>query len=259
MLIQFPQAGKGGCNLKLMNRSASYIDIKFDFRSDTPPGKDPDALSPTLRAYHKLLWSKPLPNGVNFDLDDTKDNVYLYHKSDLGEFFLSSDSAIHTFSRWKSMAHIINQLSEDEVEAFRSLGYTMGGMIIFPANRVDGKSTINGARGLNHLIKDRIDLTLECIRRYYNNEISPLTETLNRYADFFGLFCNFQGYIEFFLLQDLVTEDFSAIKFFMHFDDFKTPAVPKSIDSYLSYKDITIKFINNRNQRILESLQSGYS
>lgn len=232
------------------------IDINFDFRTDTPPGKDPDALSPSLRSYHKFLWSKPLPNGVYFGLDDTKENVYLYHKSDLGEFFLSSDSAIHTFSRWKSMAHIISQLSEDEVEAFRSLGYTMGGMIIFPANRVDGKITINGARGFNPLIKDRIDLTLECIRRYYNNDISPLTEVLTRYADFFGLFGNFQGYVEFFLLQDLVAEDFSEIKFFMPFGDFKTPAVPKTIDAYLSYKDLTIKFIKERNLRILTSCRA---
>lgn len=231
------------------------IDITFDFRTDTPPGKDPDALSPTLRSYHKLLWSKPLPNGMYFRLDDTKCNVYLHHKSDLGEFFLSSDSAIHTFSRWKSMAHIINQINEDEIEAFRSLGYTMGGMIIFPANRVDGKSTINGARGLNHLIKDRIDLTLECIRRYYNNEVSPLTEVLSRYADFFGLFGNFQGYVEFFLLQDLVAEDFSEIKFFRHFEDFKTPAVPKTLEEYLSYKELTVKFVNERNQRILNNNQ----
>lgn len=229
------------------------IDVNFDFRTDTPPGKDPDALSPTLRSYHKLLWSKPLPSGAHFGLDDSKDNVYLYHQSELGEFFLSSDSAIHTFSRWASMAHIINQLSEGEAEAFRSLGYTMGGMIIFPANRVDGKITINGARGFNPLIKDRIDLTLECIRRYYNNEASPLTEVLTRYADFFGLFGNFQGYVEFFLLQDLVAKDFSKIEFFMPFEDFKTPAVPKTLEAYLSYKEVTIKFINERNQRILKN------
>lgn len=115
----------------MMNMPANYIDINFDFRSDTPPKKDPDALSPTLRAYHKLLWSKPLPNGVRFNLDDTKDNIYLYHQSELGEFFLSSDSAIPTFSRWVSMAHIINQFKEAEVEAFRCLGYTMGGYDYF--------------------------------------------------------------------------------------------------------------------------------
>ena len=34
-------------------------------------GKDPDVCSPTLRQYHKLLWSKALPGGRPFDLDDT--------------------------------------------------------------------------------------------------------------------------------------------------------------------------------------------
>ena len=231
-----------------------FIDITFDFRSDTPPGKDPDALSPTLRSYHKFLWSKPLPNGVLFELDDSKNNVYLYHQSEIGEFFLSSDSAIHTFSRWASMAHIINQLKQGEAEEFRRVGYSMGGMIIFPANRIEGKNTINVARGFHPLIKDRIDLTVECIRRYYKNEKSPLSEVLTRYADFFAIFGDFKGYVEFFLLQDLVTEDFSSIKFFITFEDFKTPVVPKTLDAYLSYKHLTIKFTNERNQRILESI-----
>lgn len=44
------------------------IDTTFDFRSDTPPGADPDVRSPMLRRYHKLLWSKRLPNGVFFEL-----------------------------------------------------------------------------------------------------------------------------------------------------------------------------------------------
>ena len=231
-----------------------FIDITFDFRSDTPPGKDPDALSPTLRSYHKFLWTKPLPNGVLFELDDTKSNVYLYHQSEIGEFFLSSDSAIHTFSRWASMAHIINQLKQGEAEEFRRVGYSMGGMIIFPANRIEEKNTINVARGFHPLIKDRIDLTVECIRRYYKNEKSPLSEVLTRYADFFAIFGDFKGYVEFFLLQDLVTEDFSSIKFFITFEDFKTPVVPKTLDAYLSYKHLTIKFTNERNQRILESI-----
>ena len=231
-----------------------FIDITFDFRSDTPPGKDPDALSPTLRSYHKFLWTKPLPNGVLFELDDTKSNVYLYHQSEIGEFFLSSDSAIHTFSRWASMAHIINQLKQGEAEEFRRVSYSMGGMIIFPANRIEEKNTINVARGFHPLIKDRIDLTVECIRRYYKNEKSPLTAVLNRYADFFAIFGDFKGYVEFFLLQDLVTEDFSSIKFFITFEDFKTPVVPKTLDAYLSYKHLTIKFTNERNQRILESI-----
>src|SRR5919106_292969 len=45
------------------------IDTSFDFRTDAS-GKDPDACSPTLRQCHKLLWSKALPDGRLFDLDD---------------------------------------------------------------------------------------------------------------------------------------------------------------------------------------------
>ena len=46
------------------------IDINFNFYSDTPKGKDPDTYSPTIRRYHKILWSKTLPNGLIFNLDD---------------------------------------------------------------------------------------------------------------------------------------------------------------------------------------------
>ena len=45
------------------------IDINFNGFSDTPEGKDPDSHSPTLRKYHKILWSKPLPDGRMFELD----------------------------------------------------------------------------------------------------------------------------------------------------------------------------------------------
>jgi Family of unknown function (DUF6994) len=162
------------------------IDITFDFRSDTPSGRDPDALSPTLRRYHQRLWSKPLPSGAPFELDVTTPHTYLHHLSELGEFFLASDAVIPTFSRELRLAPIIDQIPEVEREAFHRIGYTIGGMMIFPGNRVSRKMTINGARGFHPRIKDRFDLTLECIRRHYVDEPSPLSDTLARYADFFG-------------------------------------------------------------------------
>jgi hypothetical protein len=84
----------------MVDRASVLIDTSFDFRTDAC-GKDPDVYSPTLRRYHKLLWSKVLPSGRRFDLDDTQRGVYLYHRSDLGKFFLSSDSVMQTFTRWK--------------------------------------------------------------------------------------------------------------------------------------------------------------
>lgn len=43
------------------------VDTTFDLRTDAG-GKDPDIYSPTLREYHRLLWSKPLPCGQRLDL-----------------------------------------------------------------------------------------------------------------------------------------------------------------------------------------------
>ena len=229
----------------------SKIDTNFDFRSDTPPGKDPDALSPTLRSYHKLLWSKPLPSGVVFELIDTTAQVYLHHYSELGEFFLSSDTVVPSFTREHKIAHIINQIPADELVAFNTIGYTIGGMMVFPGNRIDRKMTINGGRGFHPRIKDRFDLTVECIRRHYSNGNSPLGVTLERYTDFFSLFEDFRGYVEFFLLQDMVAKDFSSVKFFLPFDDFNTSPLPASKEAYIAYKQHTIEFIKARNRRIL--------
>jgi hypothetical protein len=225
------------------------IDTSFDFRNDAG-GRDPDAHSPTLRQYHRLLWSKPLPCGRLFNLSDAVRGAYLHHDSELGEFSLSSDSVIPTFTRWVSMKPITGLFPEEENEAFRAAGYTIGGMMVFPANQVDGKQTINGARGFNRKIADRFDFTLECIRRHYLGHGSPLAETLSRYRGFFALFGDFGGYVDFFLLQDLVSKDYSAINFFMPFDDFSSSPVPSDVDTYSSYRHRSIEFINARNRRI---------
>ncbi len=181
------------------------IDTSFDFRTDAS-GKDPDTHSPTLRRYHKQLWSRPLPNGALFDLADTTQGVYLHHRSALGEFLLSSDSVIPSFTRWVSMQSIVSSLSEAENETFRAASSTIGGMLIYPGNKIDGKQTINGARGFHPKIADRLDLTLECIRRHYRFEQSPLGDTLGRYNEFFSLFDDFRGYVDFFYLQDLIAD-----------------------------------------------------
>ena len=178
----------------------SKIDIQFNVYSDTPKNKDPDTNSPTLRKYHQILWSKELPSKDSFDLDLSIPK-YLHHESDLGKFILSSDSICHTYSNLKNMKEIISRLSKEEVTTFYSLASTIGAYIIFPANRIKNKMTINGARGLNRQIKDRFDLTLLCIKNFYEQKDSPLDDVLKRYDKFFDLFKNFKGYVSFFLLN----------------------------------------------------------
>ena len=231
------------------------IDTSYDVRTDAG-GRDPDSHSATLRRYHKLLWSKKLPCGRLFELEEKVNGAYLYHQSELGTFSLSSDSVVPSFTRWKSLKHIIDQVPEEENEAFRTVGSTIGSTMIFPGNRIDGKATINGARGFTRKIAYRFDLTLECIRRHYQDEASPLGGTLARYRDFFALFQDFERYVDFFVLQDLVGADGSAIKFFMPFDDFNTPSVPSSVEEYVGYRQLSIAFVRARNLRIDRQIDS---
>lgn len=223
------------------------IDIDFNFYSDSK-GRDPDSSSPTLRRYHKFLWSKPLPNGKIFELRDDKKGAYLYHGSELGEFFLGSDAITHSYRDQTRKKWLTNQIPGEVNELFDT-GSTIGAYIIFPNNRIDRKHTINQARGVNSLIDDRFDLTLECIRRFYSGETSPLYDTLSRYADFFDLLTDFSGYTHFFLLDDLINEN-GTIKFYLPFDGFKNRPSFLDVNQYLLYKERVIAFIKARNKRI---------
>lgn len=224
------------------------IDETFDFHSDSY-GKDPDTHSPKLKEYHKILWSKPLPNGKLFSLRDDKVGAYLYHNSELGEFFLGSDAISHSYKYHKRKQLVTRQVPEVVNKVF-SAGSTIGGYIIFPNNKINNKQTLNGARGCNGKIDDRFDLTLECIRRFYLGLTSPLIEVFLRYQEFFGLFGDFRGYVDFFLLQDLVTDNYEQIKFYLPFDNFLRAPKFRGVDDYLLYQKRVIEFINNRNERI---------
>jgi len=227
------------------------IDTSFDFRTDAS-GRDPDTHSATLCRYHKLLWSRVLPSGVLFDLKVSRrhGSYALYHLSEVGEFLLTSDSITHTYTRWSALKHITELFPKEENEEFMTIGYTIGGMLVFPGNQINGKQTINGARGCHWQIRDRFDLTLECIRRHYIGQHSPLEDTLKRYGSFFALFEDFRGYVEFFMLQDLVVDAYSAVRFFMPFDDFRTSPIPRDVDTYREYRRLTIEFLKARNCRI---------
>lgn len=223
------------------------VDTTFNVYSDAR-GKDPDSSSATLRSFHKILWSKPLPNGDSFELTDKNGDSYLYHSSKRGEFFLGSDAITHSYINHKRKRWLTQQIQDEVTELFNA-GSTIGAFTLFPNNRIDGKHTINQARGVNSLIDDRFDLTLECVRRFYLGQESPLFETLLRHRSFFKLFESFEGYYKFFLLDDLVNEN-ECINFYLPFDDFKSRPIFSDTDDYLRYKDRVISFVTSRNERI---------
>ena len=234
----------------------STIDVEFDFQQEAGLDRagvqrDSDKYSPTLQEYHRILWSKPLPNGKMFELTKITNNQ-LYHKSELGEFSLSSDWGAVTLSGRRQTKKFLSELDLADLQNFQKAVIAIGARMVWPSNRISGASTINGAKGMNYFIADRLDLTVECIRRYYIGEKSPLYETFKRYDDFFHLFDDFKGYIDFFLLQDYVTEDYTSVKIAEPFDDFRSTPIPKTVDEYLSYMNTTSGLIEARNQRIKE-------
>ena len=232
------------------------IDVSFDLRSDSGQ-KDPDSASPTLRSYHQRLWSRELPSGVKLSLEE-EPGTYLVHRSELGEFTLSSDTIINSLGARKGNSELMSQIPEEHLDSFQRLGATIGARLIFPANRIEGKPTLNVARGFSARIGDRFDLTLECIRRHYLRETSPLEAPLARYKSFFELFESFDGYVEFFLLNDLLAG--SRVKFFLPFTgEFGTRPLPSTKPEYMEYMRNSMEFVLSRNKRIdhwAESLET---
>jgi hypothetical protein len=82
---------------------------------------------------------------------------------------LGSGAITHSNKNHKRKKWLTEQIPTEVNELFDT-GSTIGANIIFPNNRIDGKHTINQARGVNSLIDDRFDLTLECIRLFYSGK-----------------------------------------------------------------------------------------
>jgi hypothetical protein len=85
---------------------------------------------------------------------------------------------------------------------------------------------------------------------------NPLAEVLFRYRDFFELFEDFKGYTDFFLLQDLVSDDASAVEFLLPFADFTTPPLPRTPEEYKDYRQKGIRLVQSRNRRMAEYVDS---
>lgn len=232
---------------------AMIVDATYDFRADTPPNRDPDGHSETLRQYHKILWSKELPNGSLLDLSDDSTGMYLYHSSKNGTFNLTSDSISHSYHYVRRMEHIINALDLNWSRHIYDSLHTIGGYALFPGDKRQGVMTINQARGCNQRIVDRFDLTLECIRRHYRGDDHPLAKTLTAYSDFFELFVDFEGYVQFFMFQDLTSPDDSEVDFLLPFDgSFSNNPFPNDLAEYDVFIKNTMNYVCRRTERLVQ-------
>lgn len=243
------------------------IDTSLDFTLDTPhywdkfwvdreglgvAGGDPDFSSKNLQRYHRIVWSRKLPCGERMELQCGTGSNYLTWR----DFRFSSDSIIASF-RYEKYRYLLDEVKKFVpdykvfVENYLHESYTIGGMIIFPKH----VRSINQARGTNTKIRDRWDLTLECIRRYYRGEDSPIYKTLLQDKDFFDLFINFKGYVDYFFLQDCVTDDYSAVNFWIGKGSFNEEPLPSTVEEYLYWIECQMVFLRKRNKRISEAFE----
>ena len=248
--------------------SIKDIDVSFDFTTDTKGfwdgfwerndglgagGADPDSRSKTLRMYSQLLWSKPLPNGEVMELEDGRSKYYLRWK----DFYFSNDSITASFRHYDNITFLekVKEAVGDYhqyVESYLHKLYQIGGEVIFPS-AVGG---INQTRGCRRDIRDRWDLTLECIRRYYNGEDSPLKGVLDKNKAFFDLFVDFKGYVDFFFFQDCVDETYSKVRFWLDTPLFISRPIPNTVESYIDFIEKEIDFVERRNKRIRDYINS---
>ena len=227
-----------------------------------PFGCDPDRYSKELKEYHRVLWSSRKIDSKPFILTSGNINRLIYSNGKTTVVF-TPDSITNSFYGHKKMKPIIDQYcKEDEkikilLDKYLKTDYIIGSSIIFPTS-INGayiQKTLNIKRGICKYIKDRFDLTLECIKRYYSvtNRESPLLNDLEKNRVFFNLFNSFKTYVDFFFLNDLVDKSYNVISLTGTID-FNNP-YPKDREEYKKYLQNTIKFYTARNKRIGEWIQ----
>ena len=81
---------------------------------------------------------------------------------------------------------------------------------------------------------------------------SPLNSVIASDAGFYDLFVDFKGYVDYFFLQDCVTEDYAEVNIWEGNSSFTRNGLPDTIDGYITYIDNEKRFLHNRNNRIKE-------
>lgn len=88
------------------------------------------------------------------------------------------------------------------------------------------------------------------MRRHYEGGTSPIGPTLEASSDFFDLFETFADYVRLFLLDHLVDETYTSVKFSLPFDDFSAGGAPTDAASYREFMTRSREFVQARNSRI---------
>jgi len=262
------------------------IDVNYDFHDDKPEKCkkwDPDKQSENLWDYHSVLWKKGVLEGLRKAKTEKrgKETISGYLKLDIEDknsqngkitLTLSSDNFEALYRNYKRK----NEKNKTAMGSQKEWKYVIGGSLLFPAFKQEkGRQTINQSRGINKKVADRIDITLLCIKLWYEKKEeyakNPLRASLDQLENekFFRLFGEgkegFKNYIDFFFLKDFVNKYYEPINLFKHFykkrkklDEKileKTSNYPKDKKEWKNLYDNLKKCIRKRSKRIWEYLK----
>ena len=195
-----------------------YFDKRYYDKEALP---DPDATSKKLYEAHEFLCKL---QGLKVSISEDNDYELVIDGKNIR---LSSDSIMSIYWHWsgkrypyKNMQEIIEKISselqkkseynkrnipfKEFIKSYLQKANTIGGFVVFPKHYLP---TVNTERGRSGKIRDRFDLTLECIRRayqygdFYCEDDNPLFGISEEDKEFFRMFGSFENYAKFFCLN----------------------------------------------------------
>ncbi len=266
---------------------------------------DVDANSLRLYEFHGKLWTlqreRFKKNNIDIPDVDIYEGKYLYLSDKKIE--LSSDSFISIYWHWKRMKTLMLEIQDDKDNLSKEISQlknrlatlkvkendrcfnnkfslyktfiwyylqyanTIGGFIVFPRTY----NSINVKRARSP-IRDRFDLTLECIRRayqyddFYRSDANPLFGISKEDKEFFKMFGTFQNYAKFFCLDESyddkhnwVNETGQVLNLFDNqpldnWDFNKDDALPTADNWWTFYRNIMNR-LDARNEQIKEVIE----
>lgn len=206
---------------------------------------------------------------IRFDIFDDKNDLVKTFYLTTDYIGASKNKAQFAEGKDKYIDSDLARLSLDEIVAFLNETRKLGGhiflptLIQFPGNDKCEKRnvhTLNQAKGFN--LNDRFDLYLLDLNNYYIN--GKTSESMQPVFDYFSswldLFDDFKGYVDFFKLNDFVSDDYTQVINLLTGEYFDkgtkvTPEInvlPKDHDGYLAYAQNTVKIIKKRNELIVD-------
>lgn len=142
--------------------------------------RDPDSVHAGLRESHRILLSRPLPNGDSWSFQPARGWYLKSVEPRTGEpleWSVGSDNFATTHTNaLPGMAEKIPGYENRHLHEFCQVG----GYIVFPNGLEQTrptkvrprKWTLNQAKGCDRRISDRFDLTLEAIRLFFDGKTS---------------------------------------------------------------------------------------